>query len=363
MPTGAQPPAADPAAAGPAASAGSVTGASRRGRGHAQNEDRWAAVGGDGALLLAVADGMGGMPGGGAAAGAALQALLDLAGSLPDLTAAPLAPAGSSELDRTGGPVEVDGRIGPVDVDGAADAGAPTEPVRAAAVALTAAVAGAHERVRASAAPGVSETLRPGTTLTAALVLGDRFLVAHVGDSGCWLLRRGVLHRLTELHTYAAVLVAAGALDGGSPAALRLANLLTRHLGMSGELRPQLSAGRLRSGDRLLLATDGLTRALPDTALAALLGRPEMTAARLVAAAVAAGARDDVTALLAAVGDTASGYPAPVGSAAAEPGDELAPAAAGSGVRADAAAAAERQVARRPEEPANRADATAARGR
>jgi serine/threonine protein phosphatase PrpC len=369
--------------------AGSVTGASRRGRGHEQNEDRWAAVGGDGVLLLAVADGMGGMPGGGAAAGAALQALLDLAGTLPAACAPPAEavrsdpdrPAGPSHADRPTGPaesdrpvapadsdrrtepVEVDGPVGPVDVDGPVEPGVPVEPARAAAVALAAAVARAHERVRATARPGVPDRLRPGTTLTAAVLLGDRVLVAHVGDSGCWLLRRGVLHRLTEVHTHAAVLVAAGAVDGGSPAALRLSNLLTQHLGMSGELHPQLSAGRLRPGDRLLLATDGVTRALPAAALAALLGRPEMTAARLVGAAVAAGARDDVTALLATIGDTPPGYAASVEPAAAEPGAGSAPAAPGGGVRAGALAAAERQAACRPDEPAIRADAPAARGR
>jgi hypothetical protein len=74
----------------------------------------------------------------------------------------------------------------------------------------------------------------------------------------------------------------------------------------------------VRAGDRLLLATDGLSRALPPSALGALLARPETTAGGLVGAAVAAGARDDVTALLATVGDPASGYAAPVGVGAGE---------------------------------------------
>jgi serine/threonine protein phosphatase PrpC len=375
MPTGPHPERPGPPPTGPVPVAGpvtgSVTGASRRGRGHAQNEDRWAAVGGDGVLLLAVADGMGGMPGGGPAASAAVQALLDLTGVLPELAEPPADPATPSEPDCPDRPVEVDGAGEPVTVEGppapadvddpAPDPAEPGGPAGAAAVALAAAVASAHERVRAAAAPGVPDRLRPGTTLTAALVLGDRYLVAHVGDSGCWLLRRSALYRLTEQHTHAAVLVAAGALDGGSPAALRLSNLLTQHLGMAGELQPQYCAGRLRAGDRLLLATDGLTRALPAAALAALLARPEMTAARLVGAAVAAGARDDVTALLATIGDSGSGYAASVEPAAAEP-VEVGPAAvAGGGMRADAAT--ERQVAYRPDEPAIRAGATAARGR
>jgi serine/threonine protein phosphatase PrpC len=256
----------------PAVRAGSVTAATQRGRGHEQNEDRWGSAGADGRLLLVVADGMGGTVGGGTAAGIALRTLLELS-------------------------------------DDPAAAGPDPRAIRSA---LVGAIDRAHQRVQAAAPERLPDWLRPGCTVTAALVSGDRLLVGHVGDSGCWLLRRGTLIRLTEEHTQAAMLVAAGAVDRASPAAHRLDNLLTRHVGMEGALRPQLCAARLLPGDRLLVATDGLGRALPSAALAALLSQPDTDAARLVTAAVAAGSRDDVTAVLATVGDLPSGYAAPV---------------------------------------------------
>ena len=40
-----------------------------------------------------------------------------------------------------------------------------------------------------------------GTTLTLAYSLNDVLFVAHVGDSRCYLRRKGVLHRLTHDHT------------------------------------------------------------------------------------------------------------------------------------------------------------------
>jgi len=233
-----------------------VTVASRTGRSRPASEDRWVAVTRGSGLLLAVADGMGGTVGGAAAAGAALAGLLDRLEAAPDLTAA---------------------------------------------------VAAAHERVRALAPDGMPVPLRPGTTLTAAVLSGRRLQLAHLGDSSCWLVRRGRLRRLTEEHTHAAALVAAGAVEPGSVAQRRLDGLLTRYAGMPGPACPQLATSRLRPGDRLLVATDGVTRALPVAQLAALLARPGIVAGDLVRAAADAGGRDDATALLLAVPAEATG--------------------------------------------------------
>ena len=229
-----------------------LTAASRTGVSREASEDRWVAVTGDQALVLAVADGMGGTLGGGEAATAALAALVD----------------------------RLDGSA-PVSID-----------------LLGAAVAAAHQRVRALAPDGLPVMLRPGTTLTAAVATDSRLHLAHVGDSSCWLLRRGRLRLLTEVHTHAAALVAAGAVERGSAAEQRLGGLLTRFLGMPGTVGTQLATVRVRPGDRVLVATDGVTGALPVPDLAALLARPGVVAADLVRAAVDAGGRDDATALL-----------------------------------------------------------------
>lgn len=229
-----------------------LTAASRTGVGREASEDRWVAVTGDAGLVLAVADGMGGTLGGGEAATVALAALVEA-------------------------------------LDGADPATPP---------ALAAAVEAAHRRVRALAPDGMPIALRAGTTLTVAVATGRRLHLAHAGDSSCWLLRRGRLRLLTEAHTHAAALVAAGAVELGSVAERRLGGLLTRYLGMPGPVGAQLATVRTRPGDRVLLASDGVTGALPVPVLAGLLARPGVGAADLVRAAVDAGSRDDATALL-----------------------------------------------------------------
>jgi serine/threonine protein phosphatase PrpC len=248
-----------------------VTVASRTGRSRAASEDRWVAVTGGSGLLLAVADGMGGTLDGAAAADAALAGLVE--GLDPGAAAAPDGP--TRPLDSAGRPLD------------SAD--------------LMVAVASAQARVRALATDGMPVPLRPGTTLTAAVVTGRRLRLAHLGDSSCWLLRRGRMRRLTDQHTHADQLVRAGAVEVGSAAQRRLDSMLTRFAGMPGTATPQLATVRLRAGDRLLVATDGVTRALTVPALATLLARPGVVAADLVQAAADAGGRDDATALLAGV--------------------------------------------------------------
>jgi PPM family protein phosphatase len=275
-----------------------VTVASRTGRSRQTSEDRWVAVNGASGLLLAVADGMGGTVAGGAAADAALAGLVEaLATTTPAVV-----PPDPGPTRETPDPV---GGGGWLAESGRAEPDARTTPMAIVAPGrgsdLAAAVAAAHGRVRRLATDGMPVPLRPGTTLTAALVTGRRLRLAHLGDSSCWLLRRGRLRRLTEEHTHAAQLVAAGAVQPGSVAQRRLDGMLTRFAGMPGSACPQLLTVRLRAGDRLLVATDGVTRALSVPVLATLLGRPGTTATDLVDAASDAGGRDDATALLAAV--------------------------------------------------------------
>ena len=283
-----------------------VTVASRAGRNRPASEDRWVAVTGGTGVLLAVADGMGGTVRGGDAAAAALAGLQAGLDRRPAHTSGdPTTPAGTP---ADPGRLPADPQADPAD-PGRLPAD-PADPGWTRAVAggpglatvgldeLAAAVAVAHDRVRALATESIPVALRPGTTLTAAVVAGGVLRLAHLGDSSCWLLRRGRLRRLTEQHTHAAALVRAGAVQPGSPAQRRLDGLLTRYAGMPGTACPQLATVRLRPGDRLLVASDGVTRALTVPALATLLAGPGVTAADLVRAAEDAGGRDDATALL-----------------------------------------------------------------
>jgi serine/threonine protein phosphatase PrpC len=116
-----------------------------------------------------------------------------------------------------------------------------------------------------------------GTTLTAAVVLWPRLYVFHMGDSRAYLLRDGMLRRLTQDQTYARTLMDAGVLDAGTASRSRWKHVVWNVLGgrkgsgRDPEVHPAVHIEDLRGGDLLLLCTDGLSNPLPDETLRDLL--------------------------------------------------------------------------------------------
>ncbi len=121
---------------------------------------------------------------------------------------------------------------------------------------------------------------------------------AHVGDSRLYLLRRGIFQQVSRDHSYVEELVARGELSEAEAQHHPRKNLLLRAVGIEESLHVDGDSFSIEDGDRLLLATDGLTNMVEDAALAALLGsRFEGVADRMVEQALAEGGRDNVTAI------------------------------------------------------------------
>ena len=121
---------------------------------------------------------------------------------------------------------------------------------------------------------------------------------AHVGDSRLYLLRRGIFRQVSRDHSYVEELVARGELSEAEAQHHPRKNLLLRAVGIEERLHVDGDSFPLEAGDRLLLATDGLTNMVGDDELAAILGG-EFTglADRMVAQALAGGGSDNITAI------------------------------------------------------------------
>jgi serine/threonine protein phosphatase PrpC len=145
-----------------------------------------------------------------------------------------------------------------------------------------------------------------GTTLTAALVEGGAVRLAHVGDSRAYLFRDGQLNLLTEDHTLVHRMVVEGEISESEAENHPHRSILTRALGVDGDVQVDEDVVEMRDGDRLLLCTDGLTGMVSDDQIVAVLQEvqdPQEAVDRLVRAANRAGGIDNITAVIIAFTD------------------------------------------------------------
>lgn len=142
----------------------------------------------------------------------------------------------------------------------------------------------------------------PATTVVVLLLHGDHFALLWAGDSRAYLLRDGDLHRLTADHSLVQELIDARVIDEAQAATHASGNVITRAVGAGPPpLALDKAVGGTAPGDRFLLCSDGLYRALELDEIARILAQEGDAAERLIAAALANRARDNVTAVVAAM--------------------------------------------------------------
>ncbi|NJN66099.1 MAG: SpoIIE family protein phosphatase [Chloroflexaceae bacterium] len=160
------------------------------------------------------------------------------------------------------------------------------------------AVLQANELVRQE---GLSRGNDMGTTLTMALVVGDRAVVANVGDSRTYLYRDGKLHRISKDHSLVMRLVELGQISDNDIYIHPQRNAVLRSLGDRATIEVDIFTRRLRSGDALLLCSDGQWEMTRDPEMEGILASyddPEQTCRELVEAANRAGGEDNISVVL-----------------------------------------------------------------
>jgi serine/threonine protein phosphatase PrpC len=106
-----------------------------------------------------------------------------------------------------------------------------------------------------ASSPGGS---RMATTVVACAFRYDRVVVAHVGDSRCYLIRHGLASQITRDHTVVAEQVRLGLLSESEAASAQTRHLLSRSLGNDLFVNVEIGDRQVHEGDVLLLCSDGL---------------------------------------------------------------------------------------------------------
>ena len=154
-----------------------------------------------------------------------------------------------------------------------------------------------YEKGRTASAGGVPMA----TTVVACALRFDCAAVAHVGDSRCYLIRRGHAMLLTRDHTVASEHVRLGLLSAQDAAEAPTRHLLTRSLGTELFVGVETSDNQVLAGDVLLLCSDGLHGAVRASEMAHLVSHGgDLNAAgqKLVALANQRDGSDNISVLL-----------------------------------------------------------------
>jgi len=140
-----------------------------------------------------------------------------------------------------------------------------------------------------------------GTTASVLVLSEGHYLIGQIGDSRVYMLRDGALIQITKDHSYVQEQVDAGLLTPEQARYHPYSNVITRCVGASENVEPDLYAGDMRPGDVFLVASDGLTGMVDDRRLQQLLlarSGPGRIVDSLIAEANGRGGLDNITAIV-----------------------------------------------------------------
>lgn len=140
-----------------------------------------------------------------------------------------------------------------------------------------------------------------GTTIVAVVPIGNKLLLAHVGDSRAYLFSEDHLKQVTEDHSLVNELVKSGEITKEQALVHPRRNVLIRSIGMPGVVEIDVVDIDWHVNDVLLLCSDGLTNMLSDEEIREILqseGSLDQKLETMIRQANEAGGRDNITALM-----------------------------------------------------------------
>jgi protein phosphatase len=113
------------------------------------------------------------------------------------------------------------------------------------------------------------------TTLVTCALRYDQAVISHVGDSRCYLVRRGKVRQVTEDHTWVAQQRKLGLISDEDISTSDARHVLIKSLGPEMFVSPDTVSISVEPGDVLVLCTDGLHDEMPERELAGIVSQPQ----------------------------------------------------------------------------------------
>ena len=138
-----------------------------------------------------------------------------------------------------------------------------------------------------------------GTTLEVCLIYNNKAYIGHIGDSRIYRIRKDVIRKLTKDHSYVQKLVEDKKITRDEAKTHPKKNMLTKALGCTPYVEPDLRARNFEKGDIFIICSDGLTNMVEEQRIYELAKENAETAVdKLVAEANEAGGFDNITVII-----------------------------------------------------------------
>ena len=138
-----------------------------------------------------------------------------------------------------------------------------------------------------------------GTTLELCLIYNNKAYIGHVGDSRIYRIRKDVIRKLTKDHSYVQQLVEDKKITREEAKTHPKKNMLTKALGCTPYVEPDIRARNFEKGDVFIMCSDGLTNMVEEKRIQELVQENINTAAdNLIKEANEAGGFDNITVII-----------------------------------------------------------------
>ncbi len=138
-----------------------------------------------------------------------------------------------------------------------------------------------------------------GTTIEICLIYNNKAYIGHIGDSSIYRIRKDVIRKLTKDHSYVQKLVEDKKITREEAKIHPKKNMLTKALGCTAYVEPDLRARNFEKGDVFIICSDGLTNMVDEKRIYELVKEDITTATdNLIKEANDAGGYDNITVII-----------------------------------------------------------------